>query len=320
MLQPYLDPACAGRELVSANVYLGGAAIAAALRMGAQVVVTGRVADPALVVGPALAHFGWAEDDLDRLARATIAGHLLECGAQVTGGYFADPGFKDVPAVHNLGFPIVELDADGEFIVTKAAHTGGVVDCRTVKEQLLYEIHDPAAYLTPDVIADISESEVAEIAPNRVRVTGVRGHPRPATLKAMLCWAGGWLGEGEISYAGANAEARARLAADIIRQRIGDQLALRFDLIGVLSVFAADEEQGWTTQPPGAARDVRLRVAAAHSDRRLIETLLHEVTALYTCGPAGGGGIRTTLTPRLHSSACYLLRELVHPSCTIMAW
>jgi len=318
LLQPYLDPACAGRELVSANVYLGGAAIAAALRMGAQVVVTGRVADPALVVGPALAHFGWAEDDWDRLARATIAGHLLECGAQVTGGYFADPGFKDVPAVHDLGFPIVELDADGEFIVTKAAHTGGIVDCRTVKEQLLYEIHDPAAYLTPDVIADISESEVAEIAPNRVRVTGVRGHPRPASLKAMLCWAGGWLGEGEISYAGANAEARARLAADIIRHRIGDPLALRFDLIGVQSVFAADQEQGWTTQPPGAAHDVRLRVAAAHTDRSLIETLLHEVTALYTCGPAGGGGIRTTLTPRLHSTACYLPRELIHARWTMV--
>lgn len=320
LLQPYLDPASAGRELVSANVYLGGAAIAEALRMGAQVVVTGRVADPALVVGPALAHFGWAEDDWDRLARATIAGHLLECGAQVTGGYFADPGFKDVPAVHDLGFPIVELNADGEFVVTKAAHTGGVVDGRTVKEQLLYEIHDPAAYLTPDVIADISKSEVAEIAPNRVRVTGVRGHPRPATLKAMLCFGGGWLGEGEISYAGTNAEARARLAADIIRQRIGDQLALRFDLIGVRSVFAADQEHGWTTQPPGAAHDVRLRVAAAHYDRGLIETLLHEVTALYTCGPAGGGGIRTTLTPRLHSTACYLPRELIQPRCTIMAW
>jgi hypothetical protein len=215
LLRPYLDPALTGRDLVSANVYLGGALIAAALRQGAQVVVTGRVADPALVVGPALAHFGWAEDDWDSLARATMAGHLLECGAQVTGGYFADPGLKEVPDIHDLGFPIVEIDADGAFVVTKAAHTGGLVDCRTVKEQLLYEIHDPAAYLTPDVIADITEAEVAEIAPNQVRVQGVRGRPRPAMLKVMLCFAGGWLGEGEISYAGSTATARAQLAAQL---------------------------------------------------------------------------------------------------------
>lgn len=319
LLRPYLDSAYAERELVSVNVYLGGAAIADALRQGAQVVVTGRVADPALVVGPALAHFGWAEDDWDRLARATIAGHLLECGAQVTGGYFADPGFKDVPDVHNLGFPIVELDSNGEFVVTKAANTGGIVDSRTVKEQLLYEIHNPAAYLTPDVIADISETEVIEMAPDRVRVTGVRGHPRPATLKAMLCFNGGWLGEGEISYAGPNAEARARLAAAILQQRLGDQLALRFDLIGVLSVFGTDREADWIDQPPGPARDVRLRVAAAHQDRSLIETLLQEVTALYTCGPAGGGGIRTTLTPRLQSTACYLPQELIHSTCTMLS-
>ncbi|MEZ4728768.1 MAG: acyclic terpene utilization AtuA family protein [Caldilineaceae bacterium] len=318
LLRPHLDPVVAGRDLVSANVYLGGAAIAEALRLGAQVVVTGRVADPALVVGPALAHFGWAEEDWDRLARATMAGHLLECGAQVTGGYFADPGCQEVPDLHNLGFPIVELDADGEFVITKAANTGGIVDGRTVKEQLLYEIHDPAAYLTPDVVADICETEVMEIAPNRVRVTGVRGHARPATLKAMLCYTGGWLGEGEISYAGPNAEARAQLAGEIIQRRVGDQLALRIDLIGVLSVFAADGEQRWAEQPSGAGRDVRLRIAAAHQERSRVEALLHEVTALYTCGPAGGGGIRTTLTPRLHSTACYLPRALIQPTCTMI--
>lgn len=315
LLRPYLDPAFAERTVVSANVYLGGAAIAEALRMGAQVVVTGRVADPALVVGPALAHFGWAGDEWERLACATIAGHLLECGAQVTGGYFADPGFKDVPDLYNVGFPIVELAAEGDFVITKAANTGGLVDCRTVKEQLLYEIHDPAAYLTPDVIADISETEVTEIAPNRVYVAGVRGHPRPPTLKAMLCFDGGWLGEGEISYAGPNAEARARLAGEILQRRLGEQLALRIDLIGVVSVFAADAEQRWAEPSSSTAGDVRLRVAAAHQDRRLIETLLHEVTALYTCGPAGGGGIRTALTPRLHSTACYVPQELIRATC-----
>ena len=240
-----------------------------------------------------------------------MAGHLLECGAQVTGGYFADPGFKDVPDLANVGFPIVELANTGDFVITKAANTGGVVDARTVKEQLLYEIHDPAAYLTPDVVADISDTEVTACAPNRVQVTGVRGHPRPATLKAMLCFDGGWLGEGEISYAGPNAAARARLAGEILQRRLRDQLTLRIDLIGVVSVFAADGEQGWTELNPRAATDVRLRVAAAHQERQRIETLLQEVTALYTCGPAGGGGIRTTLTPRLHSTACYVPRELI---------
>lgn len=318
LLQPFLDPVFAARELVSANVYLGGAAIAEALRLGAQVVVTGRVADPALVVGPALAHFGWAAEDWDRLACATMAGHLLECGAQVTGGYFADPGFKDVPEIHNVGFPIVELAENGEFVITKASNTGGIVDCRTVKEQLLYEIHDPTAYLTPDVIADIGETEVTEIAPNRVQVIGVRGHPRPATLKTMLCFNGGWLGEGEISYAGPNAAARARLAGEILQRRLGDQLTLRIDLIGLFSVFAADGEQGWAAPGADTARDIRLRVAAAHQDRALIEALLHEVTALYTCGPAGGGGVRTTLTPRLHSTACYLPRALIQPTCSLV--
>src|SRR5262245_36652080 len=230
-------PADGGRELVSANAYLGAAAIATALHAGAQVVVTGRVADPSLAVGPGMAHFGWSETDWDLLGRATIAGHLIECGAQVTGGYFADPGFKDVPDLHAVGFPIVELLADGSVVVGKARGTGGVVDCRTVKEQLLYEVHDPAAYLTPDVVADISEAEVEQVGPDRVAVRGVRGHPQPETLKAIAFFAGGWLGEGEISYAGPNAEARARLAADVVRRRVGNGLDLRFDLIGVLSVL-----------------------------------------------------------------------------------
>jgi hypothetical protein len=311
LLQRHLAPVDAGRELVSANVYLGASAIAGALRAGAQVVVTGRVADPALVLGPAMAHFGWAESEWDTLARATMAGHLLECGAQVTGGYFADPGFKDVPDLHAVGFPIAEIAADGSFVISKADSTAGVVNVRTVKEQLLYELHDPAAYLTPDVVADISEAEVHEIRPDRVAVTGVRGHPRPPTLKATVCFAGGWLGEGEISYAGPNAETRARLAAEVIRRRVANGLPLRFDLVGVLSVFGDDGGRALAELPPGDRRDVRLRVAGVHSDRVRVEALLREVTALYTCGPAGGGGVRTTITPRLSSVSCLIPRELV---------
>jgi hypothetical protein len=311
LLRGRLAPADAGRELVSANAYLGAAAIAAALRDGAQVVVTGRVADPSLAVGPAMAHFGWAETDWGELGRATVAGHLIECGAQVTGGYFADPGFKDVPDLHAVGFPIVEIAADGSFVASKASGTGGFVDRRTVTEQLLYEMHDPAEYLTPDVVADISTAEVEEVGPDRVAVRGVRGHPRPEALKVIAYFAGGWLGEGEISYAGPNAEARARLATEVVRRRIGNGLDVRFDLIGVLSVFGDDAGRALGERPPDDARDVRLRIAAAHPDRARVEAVLREVTALYTCGPAGGGGVRTTITQRLSSASCLVPRDLV---------
>ena len=284
LLQAYLKPQDAEREIVSANVYLGASAIADALRAGAQIVVTGRVADPSLVVGPAMAHFNWQADDWEKLGRATMAGHLLECGAQVTGGYFADPGFKDVPDLHNVGFPIAEISSDGSFIITKADETGGIVNALTVKEQLLYELHDPAAYLTPDVIADISEAEVKELGENRVAVTGVRGHQRPDTLKTTVCFAGGWLGEGEISYAGPNAEARARLAAEIIKKRMGRELQIRFDFIGSLSVFADDAGIALIDFTSTNSREVRLRVAGVHAERTQVEKLMREVTPLYTCG------------------------------------
>jgi hypothetical protein len=310
-LQELLPAALRGQLLVSANAYLGAREIAHALQAGAQVVVTGRVADPALALGPMLAHFGWAEDDWDRLARGTMAGHLLECGAQVTGGYFADPGVKDVPGVANPGFPIVEIEDDGTFVVTKAAGTGGCVDRRTVIEQLLYEIHDPAAYLTPDVVADISEAEVAQVGPDRVRVSGVRGHARPATLKATLCHEGGWLAEGEISYAGPNATARARLAADIVRERV--RRPLRADLIGVTSVFADDAGRWWDDHDATPRDDVRLRIAAACTSRDEAEAIAREVLSLYTCGPAGGGGVRTHVTPRLASDSCFVPREWLSP-------
>lgn len=317
-LRAHLAPADAGRAYVAANAYLGAAAIAGALRAGAQVVVTGRVADPSLAVGPAMAHYGWGEDEWDKLGRATMAGHLLECGAQVSGGYFADPGFKDVPDVAHAGFPIAEIAADGEFTITKAANTGGLVDARTVKEQLLYEIHDPARYLTPDVIADISQAEVRELGRDLVAVTGVRGHPRPETLKVTVCYEGGWLGEGEISYSGPNAEARARLAGEMVCARAGAGLEVRIDLIGVLSVFADDAGRALAQHRTGRATDVRLRVAAAHADRERIELLVHEVLALYCCGPAGGGGVRTAITPRLGSSSCFVPRSLAPARFTIL--
>lgn len=299
------------RQVVSATAYLGAEAIAEALQNGADIVVCGRVADPSLVVGPAMAHFGWAVTDWDRLAGATMAGHLLECGGQVCGGYYADPGFKDVPDLANLGFPIAEIHADGSCIVSKPPGTGGCIDRHCVLEQLLYEIHDPRAYITPDVVADMGSATVTQLGPDRVRLAGVRGHPRPRELKVNVCYENGWLAEGEISYAGARAEARARLAADILRQRLAGLGTLRVDLIGVISVFGDDAGAELGRLTPGHARDVRLRVALSHDDKRAAERLTREVTALYTCGPAGGGGVRTSLRPRLGLQSCMVSRDRV---------
>ena len=323
LLSGLLGEAFPERRFVCANAYIGAQGIADALIAGAQVVVCGRVADPALAVGPAMAHFKWSWQDWDRLARATMAGHLLECGAQVTGGYFADPGIKDVPDVHALGYPIVRLDSDGGIEIGKAAGTGGCVDLRTVKEQLLYEVHDPAAYLTPDVVADISAVTVEQVGPDRVAVRNIRGHARPEQLKANLFHEGGWIAEGEISYAGPNAAARARLAGDIVRKRmamLGIEAPVRLDLIGVLSVLA-DDGGVWLSAPQpdeAQSQDVRLRAALAHEDKAVAEALLREVNALYCCGPAGGGGVRTALRPRLNAMSCLVPRDAVSPRHTMI--
>jgi hypothetical protein len=257
-----------------------------------------------------MSHFGWRSDEWEKLGRATMAGHLLECGAQVCGGYFADPGYKDVPGLEAIGFPIAEIAADGSCTIGKADATGGLLNEATVKEQLLYEVHDPAAYLTPDVVADIGEAEVHEAGAGRVSLSGVRGHARPAQYKVNVCHEGGWLAEGEISYAGARAEARARLAADILRKRLAG-LHLRVDLIGAVSILADDAGRALAATPDTGARDVRLRVAVTHEDRAEAERLTREVMALYTCGPAGGGGVRTALTPRLNTLSCLVARESV---------
>lgn len=317
-----IGPGVHALKIVSANAYLGAEAIADALLAGAEIVVCGRVADPSLTVGPALAHFGWARDDWDRLARATMAGHLLECGAQVSGGYYADPGYKDIPGLAHLGYPIAEIDADGHCVITKPSGTGGRIDEHTVKEQLLYEVHDPAAYLTPDVVADISRATVQQLGPDRVQLRGVRGHARPASLKVNVCHENGWLAEGEISYAGPRAEARARLAAEVLRERLHGLGPLRVDLIGVGSVLGDDAGRWLGAQAAGGARDVRLRVALNHPERQAAERVGREVNALYTCGPAGGGGVRTALRPRLGTVSCLVPREhiaggyrFIDPAC-----
>jgi len=292
-------------NVVSANAYLGAEPILEALRGGANVVVTGRVADPSLFLAPIAAHYGWAADDCTLAGRGTLVGHLLECAGQVTGGYFADPGVKDVPDLARLGFPIAEVDPDGTAIITKVAGSGGCVTSATCKEPLLYEIHDPAAYVTPDVVADFSDVRVTDLGGDRVRVEGGGGRPRPNTLKVSVGQMDGWVGEGQISYAGQGAVGRARLAAAIVAERLQligvTPLELRSDLIGV-NALHGDRD--------GAAEpfDVRLRVAARTESRDDAWRVAREVESLYTNGPAGGGGasmsvrqvlaMRSTLVPR----------------------
>lgn len=307
------------RDIISANLYLGAQPIAEALNQGADIVVTGRVADSALALGPLLHAFRWRADDWDRLAAGTLAGHLLECGAQITGGYFADPGYKDVPDLAEVGYPIAEIDEAGEIVISKPARTGGVVDRLTVVEQLLYEIHDPSAYLAPDVVLDLTDVEVVETGKDRVRVSGARGRPAPDTLKATVCFDSGLLGEAEISYAGPNASARAQLAAEVIRERLRKRLPnlkVRVDAVGVRSVLGASDS------PPdlrGAqANDIRLRFAAQSADSAQIEMLLDEVEALYCAGPAGGAGVRRRTTPRLASASCLIERRYAEPRVTML--
>jgi hypothetical protein len=295
-------------SIISANLYLGAFAIAEALHRGADIVITGRVADSALALGPLIHAFRWQRDDWDRLAAGTLAGHLLECGAQITGGYFADPGVKDVPGLAEVGYPIAEIASDGAIVVTKAKATGGVVDRLTVIEQLLYEIHDPAAYLAPDVVLDLTGVEVEEIGKDRVRVIGARGRPAPATLKATVCVDGGVLGEAEISYAGPNAAARARLAAEVIATRMrkrAPDLPFRTDAIGAVSILGST---GHASALPEGASDIRLRFAARADTAADVEILLDEVEGLYCAGPAGGAGVRRRITPRLASASCLVER------------
>lgn len=307
------DVAAYRDRIVSANAYLGAAPIVDALAAGADVVLTGRVADPSLFAAPLIHAFGWRMDDWDALGAATVVGHLLECAGQVTGGYFADPGYKDVPNLARLGFPIGEVAADGTVVITKVPHAGGRVSAATCKEQLLYEIHDPARYLQPDVVADFTRVAVAEEAADRVRVTGGRGTARPDTLKVSVAYVDGWIGEGQISYGGPGALARARLALDIVRERLAltgvAASELRFDLIGVDALYG-DAAPAVRGEPA----EVRVRVAGRAANAAEAARIGNEVETLYTNGPAGGGGAFKSTREVIAVQSVLLPRAAVTPS------
>ena len=307
-------------EIVSANAYLSAKPIVEALRKGAQVVVTGRTGDPSLALAPLVHHFGWAWDDWEKIAVGSTAGHLLECGAQVTGGYFYDPGYKDVPDPANIGFPIAEVDADGRLVITKAARTGGLVNPLVVKEQLLYEIHDPGCYLTPDVTLDFTGVSVKDLGGDRVEISGIRGGPAPLKVKATVCFDGGWLGEGEISYAGPNCLARARIAADVLLERLRIRkldVQPRVDLIGVSSVHDGEGGTRWRAFEGAEPQDIRVRLAVSARTQDDADQAAREALALYCCGPAGGGGVRWRTTPRIRTQSYLLAPGDLSPGCTV---
>ncbi len=301
-----------GNRIVSANAYLGAEPMAEALSAGADVVITGRASDPALFLAPMIHAFGWAMDDWNILGKGTVAGHLLECAGQITGGYFADPPYKDVEGLARLGFPIGEVGEDGSLVVTKVAVSGGAVTAQTCKEQLLYEVHDPARYLQPDVTADFSQVEVEEIARDRVRITGGRGTARTETLKVSVGYVDSFIGEGQISYAGPGALARGRLALDIVRERLKltgvAASELRFDLIGVDSLHGP-EVSAHANEP----YEVRIRVTGRTDNLREAIRIGNEVETLYTNGPAGGGGAWKSAREVVAVASVLLPREQARP-------
>jgi hypothetical protein len=302
-----------GNRLLSANAYLGAEPIAEALSGGADVVITGRASDPALFLAPMIHAFGWAMDDWNLLGQGTVAGHLLECAGQITGGYFADPGYKDVADLARLGFPIGEVGEDGGLVITKVAGSGGAVTAQTCKEQLLYEVHDPTQYLQPDVTADFSHVKIEEIAADRVRISGGRGTKRTDTLKVSVGYLDGYIGEGQISYAGPGALARGRLALEIVRERLKlsgvAASELRFELIGVDALHG-----GHLSARAHEPYEVRVRVAGRTENLREAVRIGNEVETLYTNGPAAGGGVFKSARDVVAVASVLLPRELAKPS------
>jgi hypothetical protein len=299
-------------KIVSANAYLGAEPIADALRGGADVVIIGRSADPSLFLAPMIYEFGWDVADWSMLGAGTVLGHLMECAGQITGGYFADPGYKDVSGLAYLGFPICEVKENGEAIITKVPGSGGRVTLQTCKEQMLYEVHDPARYITPDVIADFTAVEFTELAPDVIRVTGGMGTKRTDTYKVSVGYRDSFIGEGQISYAGSGAYDRDKLAVDIVKERLKIQgvkiSEMRTDFIGINSIH------GPVIRTETVPYEVRFRVACRTSSEEEAAKIGNEVATLLTNGPAGGAGDFASVREIIAILSVFVPRELVKPS------
>ncbi|MCP1381316.1 acyclic terpene utilization AtuA family protein [Runella salmonicolor] len=312
LIKNHSSPSAHPSPLISANAYMGVEGILEALKSDANIIITGRVADPSLFLAPMIHEFGWATDDYNLLGQGTVVGHLLECAGQVTGGYFADPITKPVTNMDTLGHPFADVFADGSAIISKVEGTGGVVNLATVKEQLLYEVVNPFSYLTPDVSANFTTVQLEEISENQVKVWGGTGQEKPSTLKVSVGYQAGFLAEGEISYAGQNALARAKLAGDTLEKRLkADFPDLRTDYVGVSAIHRTDFAH--QIEP----YEVRLRVAANADTAQKAALIGEEVEALYTNGPAGGGGARKYVTELVGIVSVLVDRKKVIPEVII---
>jgi hypothetical protein len=258
--------------------------------------------------------------DWSAMGQGVLVGHLLECAAQITGGYFADPGWRDVPDLARLGFPIAEVGADGTAVITKVHGSGGYVTTATCAAQLLYEIENPARYLQPDVVADFSRVTLTQIGPDRVQVQGASGQPRTDTLKVTVGYRDGFIGEGQISYAGLGARARGQLALDVLKLRL-DSAGLacceaRYELIGVNAILGESLSKSLTQGHDPA--EVRVRVVVRAATRKDAERVANEVEAMYLNGPAGGGGVTKSVREVIAVASVVLPREQVRTCVTLM--
>ncbi|MDQ1524408.1 MAG: hypothetical protein QOE47_2332 [Pyrinomonadaceae bacterium] len=272
----------------SANVYLGAWPMVEALQGGAQVVITGRATDTGLTLAPLINEFGWREDDWDRLSAGTIAGHIIECGAQSSGGN-CQYEWQSIPDLANVGFPIVEAAPDGTFIVTKHEGTGGIVSIPSVKEQLVYEMGDPHEYITPDCVADFASIQLEDAGVNRVRVHGIKGHPATEFLKVSISYSAGYKAVGTLVYSWPDAYAKARAADQILRARL-ERLGLRFDQILTEYVGANATHGRLAGEPSPDLPEVQLRVGVRGADRAAIERFTKEIAPLILTGPPGVTG------------------------------
>ncbi|GAA4491740.1 acyclic terpene utilization AtuA family protein [Microbacterium panaciterrae] len=303
-------------RVVSANAYIGAEPLVEALDAGAQVVIAGRCSDAALFVAPLVHRFGWAFDDLGAIARASLVGHLLECAGQLTGGYFADAGRKRVDRLWDLGFPMADVRSDGSATYSKLPDTGGMIDRRTVLEQLLYEIDDPASYKTPDVTIDFSHVRIRSEADSAVTVEGARHAGKPEQLKVSVGVRDGHLAVAEISYSGAGCVARAEMAAEIVHERWSHIHGLDPDLLSV-GYIGVDATRPWWPYADRTPSEVRLRISARTFDRTVATVLCDEVEALYTNGPYGGGGVTTSIRETLGIVSTMIDRAAVTTKVTM---
>jgi hypothetical protein len=275
------------RKISSANVYFGAAPIVDALRQGADIVITGRTTDTGLTLAPMIYEFGWKEDDWDNLASGTIAGHILECGAQATGGNFS-ADWRAVPDLAHIGFPIAEAYPTGEIVITKHDQTGGMVTMQTVKEQLVYEIGDPARYITPDVIADFTTITLRQEAKDRVRMSGVRGKPSTDTYKVSMAYQDGYTAAGTLTFSWPDALEKARCADEVLRTRLADA-GMRFEAIET-EFLGLNSCHGPLAEVPDVVNEVVMRIGVRSHSHAEVERFGKEIAPLILTGPPGVTG------------------------------